>query len=107
MNRPEQLPLEMPKDTIKWLKAYGYSLNSNCEDCKKIKFNLKRWYPYEYYYFVDIDLAQEARKKADLLRKEDFIEKPKRFYTTWDKTFREEKRRLIKELHGLEKKGIR
>lgn len=107
MDRPSHLPENLDKNSLKWLRCYGYSLNANDDRFRKIRELLKKWYPYEYYFYVDIELAQEARKKSELLRKEDFIENPKKYYTTWNNLLKSEKRRIIKELYGLEKKGIR
>lgn len=102
MDRPEQLPKALDKDTLKWLRVYGYTLNSKHEEFKKIKTNLKKWYTYEYYFYVDLDLRKEAEK---IFIGED--QATREFLRSWDKRFKAEKKRLIKELHGLEKKGIR
>ena len=45
---------ELSKEAIKWLRTYGYTLNNGEYECEKIKENLKRFYPYEYYFFVDL-----------------------------------------------------
>lgn len=107
MERPSHLPENLDKDNLKWLREYGYTLNANDERLRKVKKGLKMWYPYEYYFYVDMEIYQEARKKSESLREEDFIENPKKYYTTWSNLLKLEKRRIIKELYGLEKKGIR
>lgn len=102
MNKPERLPLELPKETIKWLRIFGYTLNSEHEEFRKIKKNLKKWYTYEYYFYVDIDLRKEAEK---IFTGED--QTTRAFYKSWGRRVRAEKKRLIKELYGLDKRGIR
>ena len=106
MERPEYLPKELDKETLTWLRSYGYCLNAEDERYKKIKENLKKWYTYEYYFYVDIDLCKEARKKFESLTVEDFSS-PKEYWKSEKRITNQEKRRLIKELYGLEKKGIR
>lgn len=102
MGRPDYLPKELDNDTLKWLRIYGYSLNLDCDRYKIIKNRLKEWYPYEFYFYVDLDIKQEAEKI--------FSEnegRTREFYKSFKRKFNAEKRRLIKELYGLEKKGIR
>ncbi|QEZ68941.1 hypothetical protein D4A35_08340 [Paraclostridium bifermentans] len=106
MYRPDHLPESLDKETLTWLRSYGYTLNSSCDRMQKIKENFKKWYPYEYYFYVDIDLAQEARKQFNSLTVEDF-NSPREYYKSEKKITNQEKRRLIKELYGLDKKGIR
>lgn len=101
MNELNNLPEELPKDTLNWLRTYGYTLNSGDERFKKIKSKLKELYPYEYYFYIDEDIRNEAEKIFEC------EERTKEFYKSWTKRFRHEKKRLIKELYGLEKKGIR
>lgn len=106
MYRPDHLPESLDKETLTWLRAFGYTLNSPCDRMKKIKENFKKWYTYEYYFYVDIDLAQEARKKFESLTVDDFNSLGE-YYKSENRITNQEKRRLIKELYGLEKKGIR
>lgn len=101
MNELNNLPEELPKDTLNWLRTYGYTLNSDDERYQKIKSKLKELYPYEYYFYIDEDIRNEAEKIFE------YEERTKEFYKTWKKRFSHEKKRLIKELYGLEKKGIR
>ncbi|MEG2984115.1 MAG: hypothetical protein RR835_05405 [Peptostreptococcaceae bacterium] len=106
MERPEHLPENLDRKALAWLRDYGICLNAKDETYKKIKENLKKWYPYEYYFYVDINLLKEARKKFGPLTVDDFSS-PREYYKTETKITRQEKKRLIKELYGLEKKGIR
>lgn len=101
MNALSNLPKELPKETIKWLRTYGYTLNNGDERFEKIKSKLKEMYPYEYYFYIDEDIRNEAEKIFEC------EERTKDFYKSWIKRFRYEKKRLIKELYNLEKKGIR
>lgn len=39
MERPEYLPKELDKETLTWLRSYGYCLNAEDERYKKIKEN--------------------------------------------------------------------
>lgn len=101
MERPEHLPEKLDKESLKWLRVFGYCLNTDFEDYIKIRTNLKKWYPYEYYFYVDLDLRKEAEK---IFEGEDYT--TKEYRKSWKKRFRHEKKRLIKELYGLEKKII-
>ena len=105
MNELNNLPEELPKDTLNWLRTYGYTLNIDDEIYKKVKSNLKKFYPYEYYCYVDLDIKKEAEDYAENYHC--VYENRKEGYKTWDKRFKEEKKRLIKKIYGLEKKGIR
>ena len=99
MKRPDFLPENLDNQTIKWLKVYGYCLNYN--SYARVKEGLKKWYIYEYYFYVDLEIREEACKIFE-------GEEPTReFYRNWDKRFSQEKKRIIKALYGLEKKGIR
>lgn len=95
------LPCELPKEVIKWLRSYGYALNNNDEKFKKIKNILIKKYPYEYYLFVDMDIREQALKIFE------GEEETREFFKTWDSRFKREKKRLIKDIYGLEKKSIR
>lgn len=101
MQRPEYLPENLDNQTIKWLRIYGYCLNSKRECETKIRENLKKWYIYEYYFYVDYEIKEEAEKIFE------GEEHTREFYKSFNKRFNNEKRRLIKALYGLEKKGIR
>lgn len=101
MNRPAHLPNELDKETLKWLRVFGYCLNTDFEHYNKIRASLRKWYPYEYYFYVDIELRKEAER---IFKGEDYT--TREYRKSWKKRFRHEKKRLIKELHGLEKKGI-
>ena len=98
MERPDYLPVDLDSETIKWLKVYGYCLNYN--SYTRVKEGLKKWYIYEYYFYVDLEIREEACKIFE------GEEPTKEFYRNWDKRFRNEKKRIIKALYGLEKKGI-
>ena len=101
MQRPDYLPENLDNQTIKWLRLYGYCLNSKKEYETKIRDILKNWYIYEYYFYVDYEIKEEAEKIFE------GEEHTREFYKSYYKRSRNEKRRLIKELYGLEKKGIR
>ena len=101
MQRPEYLPENLDNQTIKWLRIYGYCLNSKKEYETKIRDILKKWYTYEYYFYVDYEIKEEAEKIFE------GEEHTREFYKSYYKRYRNEKRRLIKELYALEKKGIR
>lgn len=102
MYRPEHLPRDLSKEHLKWLRIYGYCLNVDDENYNKVRNTLKKWYTYEYYFYVDMNLRKEAEK---IFKGEDYT--TKEYRKSWKKRFRHEKKRLIKELYGLEKKGIR
>lgn len=99
------LPDKLPRETIKWLRVYGYTLNSGDEFYKKIKKNLNEKYPYEYYFYVDNDIKEAAEEYAENYHY--VYSNRKEYYKIWEKRFKEEKKRLIKKIYGLEKKGIR
>lgn len=101
MDRPEHLPKELSKDHVKWLRDFGYCLNTDDENYNKVKANLKKWYTYEYYFYVDMELRKEAEK---IFEGEDYT--TREYAKSWKRRLRHEKKRLIKELYGLEKKGI-
>ncbi|MCH1964900.1 hypothetical protein [Paraclostridium sordellii] len=105
MERPSYLPKELSDENLKWLRIYGYCLNADDENYKKLRDTLKKWYPYEYYFYVDLNLNNEAKKKFDSLTIEDF-KSYKEYWKSAKTITRHEKKRLIKKLYGLEKKGI-
>ena len=95
--------------TILWDRATGkpvynaivWQCRRTADECEKIKENLKRFYPYEYYFFVDLEVRNQVFKIFE------GEEHTKEFYKSWNRRFRNERRILIKDLYGLEKKGIR
>jgi len=101
MKRPDYLPKDLDRETMKWLRSYGYCLNFEGERETRIREGLKKWYTYEYYFYVDYEIKEEAEKIFE------GEEHTGEFYRDWGKRFRNEKKRLIKALYGLEKKGIR
>lgn len=84
-------PKELHKDSIKWLRTYGYTLNSEHEDYKKLKMILKEHYPFHYYMWVDLDIKREAEK----------ITPTNEGY--WGTKFTASRRKLVKEKYGLVK----
>lgn len=101
MKRPDYLPKDLDRETMNWLRAYGYCLNYEDKRYERIRAALKKWYTYEYYFYVDYSIKEEAEKIFE------GEEHTKEFYKSYSKRLRHEKKRLIKALHGLEKKGIR
>ena len=101
MQRPDYLPENLDKEAMKWLRIYGYCLNYKDKHYERIKNGLKKWYIYEYYFYVDYEIKEEAEKIFE------GEERTREFYKSFNKRFNNEKRRLIKTLYGLEKKGIR
>jgi hypothetical protein len=102
MDRPEHLPKDLDKENLAWLRLYGYSLNNeDNERYLKVKELMKKWYTYEYYFFVDMDIKQQAER--NIIESSENSSWMKR----WTGKFNKEKRTLIKEIYGLEKKGIR
>ena len=95
MDKPDYLPEKLDSKTIKWLKHFGYCLNANDDDYKRIRNFLKKWYAYEYYLYVDLKISEEAKKI--------FKDKAhnKEFYRTWNKIYMAEKKRIIKNIYGL------
>lgn len=91
--------MKLDKETIKWLRTYGYTLNSDEVRYQKIKSKIKEIDPYSYYFYVDLDIKQEAEK---IFSENDG--RTKEFYKSFKRKFNAEKRRLIKELYGLEKR---
>lgn len=105
MDNAECLPKELDKETLKWLRTYGYTLNSSDKHYGKIKKYIKLNYPYEYYFYVDSDIKTRAEKEIEYTGLYG-IGTPNG-YKGWSSNFRKIKKNLIKELYGLEKKGIR
>lgn len=95
----------LDKETIKWLRIYGYCLNTENERYAKIRKHLKEFYPFEYYFYVDKTIKEKAEQ--ELMATNIYgVDKPNG-YKGWETHFRRIKRNLIKECYGLEKKGIR
>ena len=44
--------MKLDKETIKWLRTYGYTLNSDEERYQKIKSKIKEIDPYSYYFYL-------------------------------------------------------
>lgn len=101
MNVLSNLPKDLPKETIKWLKTYGYTLNIDDEIYKKVKSNLKKFYPYEYYCYVDLDIKKEAEDYAENYHCA--YENRKQYYKTWSKRFKKERRRLAMKIARFKK----
>lgn len=96
--------MKLDKETIKWLRNYGYTLNNGDERFEKIKNKLKEMYPYEYYFYIDLDIKRESEEYA--LSYQAVYENQKEYWRVVKKRIREYKKKQIKELYGL-KKGIR
>lgn len=105
MERPDYLPKNLDKETKEWLKTYGYTLNSNDERYKKIKRNLKKYYTYEYYRYVDLDIKREAEEYAENYHC--VYENRKHYYQTWSKRFKKERDRLARKVATLKKEFSR
>lgn len=56
------------KDTIMFLRHYGYNLHSDTETRANLREYLRVNYPYEYYMYVDLDI----KKKAEQLYTEEY-----------------------------------
>ena len=82
-------PKELDKDSIKWLKTYGYCLNSYDERYTKLKNILKEHFKFQYYMWVDLDIKKEA---------EELVPTSERY---WERKFVAMKRKLVKEKYGL------
>lgn len=82
-------PNELDKETIKWLRTYGYTLNFDDERYQKIKSKIKELYPYNYYMWIDLDIKKEA---------ESLVPTSERY---WERKFVAMKRKLVKEKYGL------
>lgn len=93
------------KNMISWLRNFGFCLNTQ-DSYKEIRSRLKEIYPYEYYFYVDEEISKKAKSEGEKLNREDY-EHFKKYSMAYNKVVRESKRKLIKNLYGLEKKGIR
>ena len=87
----------MDNKTLKFLKNYGFSLNGSCEGYAKIRNYLKNHYPKEYYLYVDIEVRKKAMNEANKLNENDF-EDMKKYYRAWDKVFKQERKKLTKDI---------
>lgn len=94
--------MKLDKETVKWLNVYGYTLNTeNDERYTKIKNKLKELYPYDYYFYIDLDIKRLSEEYAENYHC--VYENKKQYYQTIRKRVREYKNKLIKELYGLKK----
>ncbi|WP_289293081.1 hypothetical protein [Romboutsia ilealis] len=91
--------MKLDKETIKWLRIYGYTLNNGDERFEKIKNKLKEMYPYEYYFYIDLDIKRESEEYA--LSYQAVYENQKEYWRVVKKRIREYKKKQIKELYGL------
>ena len=92
-------PNELNKESIKWLKTYGYTLNSEHEECKKLKVILKEHYPFQYYMWVDSDIKRESEEYA--MRYQAVFKNQKEHWKVAKRRVREYKKKIIKEKYGL------
>lgn len=92
-------PNELDKETTKWLRIYGYTLNSDNERYQKIKSKIKELYPYNYYFYIDLDIKREAEEYA--MSYQAVYENQKEYWRVIKKRNREYKKKIIKEKYGL------
>ena len=76
-------------------------LNIDDEIYKETKSNLKKYYPYEYYRYVDLDIKKEAEDYAENYHCA--YENMKQYYKTWSKRFKKERNRLARKITRLKK----
>ena len=69
------------KDTLKWLRTYGYCLNSEGEKSRKLKEYIKEHYSYEYYFYIDLDIKRESDWRVDKKRIREYKKKQIKNYT--------------------------
>ena len=87
-------PKKIDKDTIMFLKHYGYNLHADTEVLANTREYLKVNYPYEYYMYVDLDIKKRAE--------EQYIGKYGQNYGSgYIGRMREIKNKLIKEIHNI------
>ena len=87
------------KDTLKWLRTYGYCLNSEGEKRRKLKEYIKEHYSYEYYFYIDLDIKRESEEYA--MSYQAVYENQKEYWRVVKKRIREYKKKQIKKLYGL------
>ena len=96
---------ELDRETIKYLRMYGYVIGALAKRdfyYEVIADNFKKEYPYEYYYYIDIDIKKLAEQE---LINEDRT--TREYIKSFKRRFRAAKIQIIKDLYGLEKKGIK
>lgn len=92
-------PNELDKETIKWLRTYGYTLNCDDKRYQKIKSKIKEIDPYSYYFYIDLDIKREAEEYA--MSYQAAYENQKEYWRVVKKRNREYKKKTIKEKYGL------
>lgn len=92
-------PNKLDKETIKWLKTYGYTLNSRDYMYQIIKYKIKEIYPYDYYFYIDLDVKKEAEEYA--ISYQSVYKDQREYWRVVKKRIREYKRKMIKEKYGL------
>lgn len=80
---------KLDKNSIKWLKTYGYCLNYDNERFIKLRCILKERFKFEYYMWVDLDIKKEAEKLVPVGER------------YWLRKFESMKRKLVKEKYGI------
>ena len=93
--------MKLDKETIKWLRVYGYTLNSDDKRFQKIKSKIKEIDPYSYYFYIDLNIKREAEEYARSYQA--VYENQKEYWRVVKKRNREYKKKRIKELYGLKK----
>lgn len=82
-------PNELDKNSIKWLRTYGYCLNCDNERYIKLRNILKEHFKFQYYMWVDLDIKKEA---------EELVPISERY---WSRKFESMKKKLVKEKYGI------
>lgn len=91
--------MKLDKETIKWLRVYGYTLNSDDKRYQKIKFKIKEIDPYSYYFYIDLDIKRESEEYA--MSYQAVYENQKEYWRTVKRRVKECKKKMIKEKYGL------
>ena len=91
--------MKLDKETIKWLRVYGYTLNSDDKRYQKIKSKIKEIDPYSYYFYIDLDIKRESEEYA--MSYQAVYENQKEYWRVVKKRIREYKKKQIKKLYGL------
>jgi len=85
---------KLDKDTMMFLRHYGYNLHADTETRANMREYLKVNYPYEYYMYVDLDI----KKRAENI----YIERYGHNYASgYIGHMREIKSKLIKDIHNI------
>lgn len=92
-------PNELDKETIKWLRTYGYTLNADDKRYQKIKSKIKEIDPYRYYFYIDLDIKRESEEYA--MSYQAVYENQKEYWRTVKRRVKEYKKKMIKEKYGL------